>query len=280
MKSQSWITPGRLLIASALVASMMTGCAGGEPTASDDAPPSDAKGSLAVRANGEDFVRQGFTSKDGWDISFDHVYVTLAEVTAYQTEPAYDPDAGEALKAQEQVPLVEMQTVDLAEGDEQAEPILVAEAEAPEGRYNALSWRMAQATEGPAAGQVLMLVGTAQKDGRTVNFTLQMDQEMVYTCGDFVGDERKGILKAGDRADLEATFHFDHIFGDGEAAPDDAINTGALGFEPLAALADGDELVVDQTTLQESLSPEDYATLEETVAGLGHVGEGHCSMES
>ena len=27
----------------------------------------------ALVANGEDFVRQGFVSKDGWRISFDHV---------------------------------------------------------------------------------------------------------------------------------------------------------------------------------------------------------------
>ena len=39
------------------------------------------QGTLAFQANGEDFVRQGFVAKDGWTIDFDHVYVTLAEVT-------------------------------------------------------------------------------------------------------------------------------------------------------------------------------------------------------
>lgn len=284
MKLQNWIISGKRLIASTLAASaMVTGCASNGPTTSEPASSemsSDAKGNLSVRANGEDFVRQGFTSKDGWEIRFDHVYVTLADVTAYQTDPAYDPDAGKALNAQAQVTLVEKQTVDLAEGDDQAEPVLIAEVEAPEGRYNALSWQMAEATDGPAAGQVLMLVGTAQKGEQTVDFTLQLNDEITYTCGDFIGDERKGILKARETADLEATFHFDHIFGDSEAAPDDAINTGALGFDPLAALMTGDELVVDQAMLQQSLSPADYATLKETVAGLGHVGEGHCTTET
>ena len=43
-------------------------------------------GTLQINANGEDFVRQGFVSKDGWSITFDHVYITLADITAYQTD--------------------------------------------------------------------------------------------------------------------------------------------------------------------------------------------------
>lgn len=289
MKFSRWFAPVFIVFAS----TVWVGCSGGNPKASDDQSPSSngaadtnaadsatGIGRLAVYANGEDFVRQGFTSKDGWAITFDHAYVTLADVTAYQTEPAYDPEASESLKAQEQITVAESKTVDLAEGDEQANPILIAEVDAPEGHYNALSWQMAEASDGPAAGSVLMLVGTAQKEGQTVNFTLQLGNEVTYTCGDFVGDERKGILKAGNSADLEATFHFDHIFGDGSAAPDDSLNTGALGFEPLAALASGGELVVDQATLQQSLAPEDYATLEKAVSGFGHVGEGHCGADS
>ncbi|MEL6321457.1 MAG: DUF4382 domain-containing protein, partial [Cyanobacteria bacterium J06626_14] len=73
------------------------------------------------------------------------------------------------------------------------------------------------------------------------------------------------------------TFHFDHIFGDGDAPAEDPINTGALGFEPLAALASDGQLDVNTAMLEQQLSAEAYSVLEETVAGLGHVGEGHCA---
>lgn len=119
-------------------------------------------------------------------------------------------------------------------------------------------------------------MGTAEKNGETIPFTLQIDQEYAYTCGDFVGDERKGILTAGAVAEVEATFHFDHIFGDGEAPADDPINTGALGFQPLADLTDGEELIVDKATLESELSEERYNLFFKALIGLGHVGEGHC----
>ena len=34
---------------------------------------STGEGSLVLVANGEDFVRQGFVSKDGWSINFEHL---------------------------------------------------------------------------------------------------------------------------------------------------------------------------------------------------------------
>jgi hypothetical protein len=91
-----------------------------------------------------------------------------------------------------------------------------------------------------------------------------------------VGDDRKGFLDADGTADLEATFHFDHLFGDGEAPPEDEINTGALGFDPLAAIAEGNTLDLDQAGLEAQLSPADYDRLMGILPSLGHVGEGHC----
>lgn len=251
------------------------------PVGNNDASSSAAgdtaeQGTLVIRANGEDFVRQGFTSRDGWAITFDHVYVSLADITASQTDPPFNPEAGEALNASAQVVVAEPKVVDLAEGDETADPVLVSELDAPAGRFNALAWTMPAAADGPSAGYSLWLQGTAIKDGQTLPFTLQIAEELTFTCGDFVGDERKGILAANDTADLEATFHFDHLFGDSEAPADDDINTGALGFDPLAALAENGEVTLDSTTLRARLSPEDYATFLNILPSLGHVGEGHC----
>lgn len=237
-------------------------------------------GTLQIRANGEDFVRQGFTSKDGWQISFDHVYVSLADVTAYQTDPPFDPEAETELQPKATAKVDGVKTVDLAAGDENAEPILIDEIEAPAGRYNAISWKLVDGTTGAAAAAPIVMQGVATKAGETVNFTLELDQPVAFTCGDFVGEERKGILTAGDTADLEATFHFDHVFGDADAPATDSLNTGALGFDPLAAIAQNGELDADLATLKQQLSPADYEKLNAIVPSLGHAGEGHCKETS
>lgn len=263
---------------------ILLGACGSEPTdtaATVDTEESEqleeGSGQLEIRANGEDFVRQGFVTKDGWQIDFDHLYVTLTDVTVYQSDPPFDALAEEAPEADVQIKVEEPVTVDLAAGDEAAEPILVKTVEAPAGRYNALAWKVTPAPEGPAAGYPIFLQGQATKADETIAFTLKLEPSLEFVCGDFVGDERKGILAADETADLEATFHFDHLFGDGEAPPEDEINTGALGFDPLAAIAEGGTLEADTAELEAQLAPEDYATLVGILPSLGHVGEGHCA---
>jgi hypothetical protein len=255
-----------LVLVAVLVSAVLVGCGSDQEQAT-----------LQFYANGEDFVRQGFVSKDGWSITFDHVYVNLTDVTAYQSDPPYDPHAAGEVEAQHTVKLDETYTVDLAEGGADAPPILVGEVKgAPAGHYNAISWKMAPASGGPAAGDSLVIAGIAEKDGDTVNFTLRIDQVYVYTCGDYVGDARKGILEEGGTADVEMTFHFDHIFGDAETPLDDDLNVAAPGFEPFATAMLVD---LDLSGLQRSLSAEDYQMLLDILPTLGHVGEGHCHAE-
>jgi len=243
-----------------------------EPNATTNEP-----GTLKLVANGEDFVRQGFVTKDGWQLDFNRIAVNLANVEAYQTEPAFHPDSDEPLQAVQTDALMNApQIIDLAAGDADAPPILVTETTAPAGPYNALAWQLVPDSE----GNTIVIAGTAQKEGRTIDFSLQFGSELAYLCGEFVGDDRKGFLTAGGSTELEATFHFDHIFGDGDAPPDDKINTSALGFTPLAALATGDALTATLATLKAALAPAEYETLETAIAGLGHVGEGHCRQET
>jgi hypothetical protein len=247
-----------------LLAGLLTACLGKET------------GTLTFRANGEDFVRQGFVSKDGWSIQFDHVYVTLDDVTAYQTEPPYDPHSGDEIEADTKVELDRTFTVDLAEGGPDASPVQVASVgNAPVGHYNAISWEMVPGE----SGYPLVMEGTAEKDGETIDFTLQVEKEYSYACGDYVGDERKGILTEDGQAEVEMTFHFDHIFGDAEAPMDDDLNMGAPGFEPFAQAAAGGSVEMDMAEMEEALSAEDYQTLVDTLPSLGHVGEGHCHSE-
>jgi len=234
-------------------------------------------GTLEFFANGEDFVRQGFVSKDGWSITFDKVLITLDQINAYQTDPPYDPHEGAQIDAKTQVSLDGTYTIDLAEGTDDADPILVGEVtQAPVGQYNAISWDMIP----DESGYSLQIIGTAEKDGETIDFNIQVDTSYKYTCGEYVGDERKGILQKDGIADLEMTFHFDHIFGDADTPMDDDLNLGAPGFDPFAGASKSGQLNIDMEGLQSMLSETDYQMLVDILPTLGHVGEGHCHCES
>ncbi len=236
----------------------------------------DATAALEFRANGEDFVREGFVSKDGWNISFNHVYVVLSQIRAHQTNPPFDPFAGELTRSAVMVGLTDTFILDLAEGEADADTILVGAVEdAPVGYYNALTWRMQPATEGEVAGSSVLIDGTAERDGETVAFVIRIGRSFNYDCGAFIGDERKGVLTA-EGGDIELTFHFDHIFGDAGSPLDDSLNVEAPGFDMLAALAVDGVVDVTLADLEAGLSADDYAMFVNVLPSLGHVGEGHC----
>ena len=276
---------GWLSIGTALALTLVgTGCTQNAPStdsaATNPSPAASASasgiGTLEIRANGEDFIRQGFLSRDGWKVTFDHAYVTVAAIKAYQTDPPYDATSEKPLTATPQVTLDPPQTVDLAAGDATADPVLVAAVQAPSGRYNALSWQMPPATTGPAAQSVVLLKGKATKADQAIAFTLNLDRPLEYQCGEFVGDVRKGNLAAQGTAELELTFHFDHLFGDGTLPANDELNQQALGFGPLAAIAQDGKVEANLTQLQQALSSEDFEKFSKILPSLGHVGEGHC----
>lgn len=234
-------------------------------------------GTLEFRANGEDFVRQGFVSKDGWNISFDHIYVSLTNIRAHQTNPPYDPFSGELTRSNVMVGLPGQMIIDLAEGDADADTIVVGTVEdAPAGFYNAVGWMMTPAEEGEIEGFSLVMDGLAEKDGNSIEFIIRVDEDFTYTCGAFVGDERLGIVQAGETAQVEMTFHFDHIFGDAETPLEEEINTGAPGFDVFAPLAVDGVMDVTLSDLEASLSAEDYDMFVSILPSLGHTGEGHC----
>ncbi len=258
---------------------------GQEPTAAPLAQANAETGTLEFWANGEAFIREGFVSKDGWELSFDHVYVTLADITAYQTDPPFDPEGDADLQAQALVSLSGPITVDLVTAPP-AERALLGSLDAPPGHYNALSWRMVPAVSGPAQGYSLWLQGKARPaedpeaaallPDDTIAFVLKFSPELAFTCGEYVGEERKGFVRAGQVADLEATFHFDHLFGDGDLPPEDSLNQGALGFAPLVAEGSA-SLEIDWANLQDQQhSSADANRILEILRELGHVGEGHC----
>ncbi|MEL6582056.1 MAG: DUF4382 domain-containing protein [Cyanobacteria bacterium J06621_12] len=243
------------------------------------------EGTLTLVANGEDFVRQGFISKDGWQIDFAHLYVNIGEAIAYSTESSFEPekdDTKESIEYQEKIAFLDTATTtDLADGDANAAAITVADVAVPAGFYNALAWRVTTADSNSLiAGNTMQLIGQATKDGQTIDFNLGFNQPTEYVCGEFVGDLRQGIVETDSPGTVEMTFHFDHIFGDADTPPDDALNQDALGFQPLASLASNEQIQLNDVELANQLAPQDYQQLQEAIAGLGHVGEGHCVVTS
>ncbi|XFA74078.1 hypothetical protein RYO59_002343 [Thermosynechococcaceae cyanobacterium Okahandja] len=242
-----------LAIALVVSAGLFSACGQPNPT-----------GTLMVYANGEERLSQGWTSKDGWQLTIDHAYLTVGSMTAYQTQPPFDPQTGSQPEAIATVEFPDAVTVDLVADD----PPLLGSAPGPVGHFNALAWQTLDPT--------LQLVGTARRGDVNLLFNLTLNQPLQYLCGEYIGEERKGILAANETTALEITLHFDHLFGDGAEPPTAEINQAAFGFEPLAALAIKNQVNVDQATLQERLSAADYKRLLEAMKSLGHVGEGHC----
>lgn len=222
-----------------------------------------AEGTLALFANGEALATEGFVApeltRDGWEVRFDHVYVTLSGVSALQTDPPYDAEAGGAPEVAVTVGFdaAEQMTIDLTDTGEDGR-VAIGEVPAPAGHYNAIAWSVVPAESGDWAGQSMVLIGTVTRDGETVSFTLTSSETHAYTCGEYVGDARKGFVTADGAADLELTFHLDHAFGRLDKGPDDAMNKGALGFD---AFSGGGEQVIELDGLH-----------------IGHVGEGHCAV--
>jgi hypothetical protein len=56
----------------------------------------------------------------------------------------------------------------------------------------------------------------------------------------------------------------------------DKLNQQALGFAPLAAIAQNSKVDVNLAALEKSLSAEDFRKFQAILPSLGHVGEGHC----
>ena len=218
---------------------------------------------LRFQASGEDLATGGFVAprltKDGWALSFSHIQVTLGEVVAHQASPAFEPQAGGEITSQAQVALPGVVTIDLvtqADGDDM---VSVAELPAPAGHYNALAWSMLPALDGKHAGDSLVLIGEAEKDGTRVAFHIASRDAVHHRCGEYVGDERKGFVTAGAPGEVEITLHLDHLFGRADKPADDPMNLDALGFAPF--VGGGERQAFSLNGLH-----------------LGHVGEGHCAV--
>ena len=253
----------------------------------DDDDDDGVTGTLTFLANGEEFIRDGFIGKTGWDISFDHFHVTVSGLTGIQVaeeesettalttahagHPHNDIPEGSAYEA-----LMGAYALDLATGDG---PQVVDSLEVPIGNYNYVSWNVIQAAEGEFAGYSIVMIGTAAKDGETIAFTIKLDAQYTFSnCHQEVDDDYAGVVDEGGEGSIETTYHSDHLFGDfDDLGNPDGVNPIALGFQAFADLAVDGVLDIDQAQMQEQMTPDDYATFVAALDTLGHSGEGHCN---
>ena len=255
----------------ALLALLASACGGGgETEPAEDTTP----GTLTILVNGEDFVQNGFVSKDGWSISFRHLWVTLDNIEAHQTDPPFDPHTDSGISPFETAGLAGPITLDLVspEGPVTAGTIEVV----PPGHYNAISWDVVPAASGPSEGYSIFIDGQAEKGDQSYQVYLGFEQGLRFLGGEYVGDERLGFVEPGGESELEITFHMDHLFGDGSLPEDDPLNAAALGFEPFASLMQEGTVSADLEDLGAALGEDFRGDLMGILKTLGHTGEGHC----
>ncbi len=267
-----------------------------------DESSQDKLGTLEFVANGEDFARNGFVSEDGWNISFDHVYATIYGPTAYQVPEEEQSNPAPVLmhaghphaeipEGSAHVALTGYYIVDLAQG---TEPAPLGELDAKIGNYNRVNFEL-KPVDGSAGDAhyvactkedfanytdySLVFIGTATKDDQTINFTIKITKDIIFSdCGP---NGTAGVVAEGGRGIAEITFHFDHIFGDANAGPADtddpeSVNYMAVGFDYFARFAQDGTLDITDTELGEQLSGTEFMKFIDVLYTIGHSGEAHC----
>ena len=235
-------------------------------------------------------------ARDGWEISFDAVYLNVLGPTAYQvveqTQALSSPPLRHGGHPHESIPegsahvaLTGEYFLSLKQHTFEIDRI----DDAPIGNYNRLAFNVQKATADSRdvvsdhVGHSIALHGTASKTGEeSVDFVIRFDEEMAYSnCGP---NEDAGVLAEGAQAEAQMTFHFDHIFGDFEEGPPDpedpdTVNHLAIGFSPFADLATDGTLDIDQDALGQQMTGATFLQLIDAVRTLGHSGEAHCHLD-
>lgn len=227
---------------------------------------SSGRGDLHFTANGEEFIAEGFTSKEGWDLSFDSVLVNLSEIEAYNPT-----DSGLSAK------LEGTYLVDLKDSFG-LDPTVSVESlkEVPAGNYQSLRFSLKQIESGDHAGYSIILFGNAGKEGTTIPFTIRISEELTFDGKEgYVGDSIKGLLNENETADVEMTFHFDHLFGDAGSGPEEHVNAQSPGFAMFLDYEKEGRIDVSQEDL---MNHRNFNLFIGAVETLGHLGEGHCEV--
>lgn len=223
-------------------------------------------GTLEFRANGEEFIKQGLISKEGWHLQFDQLLINIANPTAYHC----DTDLPE-------LTLKGNYLCDLTKGTKEDPSVLLKRLEQVQpGNYQSLRFSVEPLETGEYAGYSIILCGTAEKESAQLPFEIKLSEGLTFVGQEgYVGDSIKGLLNPGGTTDVEMTFHFDHLFGNQSAAQTSHVNIDSPGFALFANFAKEGVIQVDQNQL---INSPNYSKLMKALQSLGHLGEGHCTV--
>lgn len=270
----------------------------------DDDDEDPGSGTIVFLTNGEDFIREGFTTVDGYDISFDNFYINVYGPTAFQVaESASDDDDDDDTTEERASSLIPQHAghdhseigegtahvsltgdyfVDLAQGSAPAE--LGSIEDVAVGNYNYLNFTVRPATSDSEElvdgyeGFSIVMIGQAVTGTTTIDFEIKLTEEMSFiNCGPVA--DNAGVVANGGEATVDLTFHSDHIFGDYETiGEEDSVNGISIGFGPFAALAVDGTANLTQEDLAAGFEASIYTKFIEAVKTLGHTGEAHCYL--
>ena len=217
---------------------------------------------MEFKANGEDFVKNGFVGKNKWRIDFDHLFVNIANIKAYNSEKNLE------------IKLNNKYWIDLKSIDKDGLTPVDTVKNVKPGNYQSLNFELKRAFSGEYKDYSIVIIGKAKKNNKTIPFKIKLDEEMLFVGKEgFVGDQIKGLLKENGTAETEMTFHFDHIFGDDNSPASDHVNTESVGFDFFNQFVKNGKVDVSQKELK---TTKNYKTLIKAIWSLGHLGEGHC----
>ena len=189
----------------------------------------------------DELLQQGFTSKDFWQIRFEHLYIT------------FDGKG---------------RTIDLSDGDEPLSAILSqwqgneANIKGASDQTSQLSGRIMKATSGPSQGYGIYFQGKAYRENSQVAFTIKFEQEFLVKCPFQSNSQSTSQNTSKSKTDVALSLRLENLFGDARLPADGRVNRVALGFDAFAELAEKDSLVIDMATLKQRLAPEAFNTLE------------------
>jgi len=223
------------------------------------------RGNLRFVANGEGFVANGFSDRNGWKIAFTKVIVNLTDITVERRD------------GKKTVSLPGVFITDLKAGNDAT--VTVGEVKNVKAtEYRRLKWSIKKMNSGEYNGFSIVLVGTAEKAGKKINFTIKLDEEITWDAKNgYSGEKVKGIVKKGQTGEVEMTFHWDHVFGDKTQAPTHHVNQGSVGFDYFVKFAKNNTVEITQAELKEK-GKDLYKKLINAIHNMGHSGEGHAAV--
>ncbi|MBZ0270715.1 hypothetical protein K8I61_01665 [bacterium] len=283
-----------ILIAAAFVASVSCGdddddddpAEGGDDDASggDDDTGDDGAGSgdLDFVIDGGAELRGEITSKDGWRLVWDHVYVHLTDVVAWRADIAkhagetHDGDAGEAGDEHVSPPVNDFY-VELTKA---AEPsVFITAGGVPAGRYGMIEFNLSPDTpkhgDDDVFGNAFTILVDADKDEEHLFLTVTVrDAYEFLDCGPNpdvapVTPESAGQAVVG----IDAS----PIFGNVNLAGDDPLNEASIGFQPFADAATTEVLVVKHHDLHDTLGDDLAERFLDSLALAGRTGAARCT---